>query len=59
MFLVQQKGLEDLQSRVQFLCSKAVEEDGAAIKKMQEIWKSFMSKSNSLKSETEGSAERK
>lgn len=45
--LVQQKCLEDLHSRVQRVCSKAVEEDAAAIQKMREALRSFKSKANS------------
>lgn len=41
-----QKCLEDLHSRVQRVCSKAVEEDAAAIQKMRETLKSFKSKAN-------------
>lgn len=44
----QQKCVEDLHRRVQRVCSKAVEEDEAAIQKLRETLKSFMSKANSL-----------
>ncbi|CAG5923616.1 unnamed protein product [Menidia menidia] len=45
---ITEKCLEDLHSRVQRICSKAVEEDEAAVKRMQDTLKSFMSKANSL-----------
>uniref|UniRef100_A0A3Q4BDR6 Kinetochore protein NDC80 n=1 Tax=Mola mola TaxID=94237 RepID=A0A3Q4BDR6_MOLML len=45
---VTEKSLEDLHSRVQRLCSKALEEDEAAVQKMQETLKSFASKANSF-----------
>ncbi|KAM3610209.1 uncharacterized protein V6R79_000677 [Siganus canaliculatus] len=45
---VTEKCLEDLHSRVQRVCSKAGEEDEAAIQQLQETLKSFMSKANTL-----------
>ncbi|XP_036953357.1 kinetochore protein NDC80 homolog isoform X2 [Acanthopagrus latus] len=45
---VTEKCVEDLHRRVQRVCSKAVEEDEAAIQKLRETLKSFMSKANSL-----------
>jgi len=45
---VTEKCLEDLHSRVQSVCSKAVEEDEAAVQKLRETLKSFMCKENSL-----------
>lgn len=45
---MQQKCLEDLHSKVQRLCSKAVEEDEAALQKLRETLQSFVSKANSL-----------
>lgn len=45
---LQQKCLEDLHSRVQRICSKAVEEDEAAIQKLQETLKDFMSKAKNV-----------
>lgn len=45
---LQQKCLEDLHSRVQRLCSKAVEEDEAALQKLKDTLKDFVSKANSL-----------
>ncbi|XP_030271614.1 kinetochore protein NDC80 homolog isoform X1 [Sparus aurata] len=45
---VTEKCVEDLHRRVQRVCSKAVEEDEAAIQKLRETLKSFMSKANTL-----------
>ncbi|XP_073322667.1 kinetochore protein NDC80 homolog isoform X2 [Pagrus major] len=45
---VTEKCVEDLHRRVQRVCSKAVEEDEAAIQKLRETLKSFMSKANNL-----------
>uniref|UniRef100_A0A3B3E1G4 Kinetochore protein NDC80 n=1 Tax=Oryzias melastigma TaxID=30732 RepID=A0A3B3E1G4_ORYME len=45
---ITEKCLEDLHSRVQRVCSKAVEEDEAAVQKLWETLKTFKSKSNSL-----------
>lgn len=45
---ITEKCLEDLHSRVQRVCSKAGEEDEAAIQKLRETLKSFMSKANTL-----------
>ncbi|KAM8759560.1 kinetochore protein NDC80 homolog isoform 2-T2 [Acanthopagrus schlegelii] len=45
---VTEKCVEDLHRRVQRVCSKAVEEDEAAIQKLRETLKSFMSKANRL-----------
>ncbi|XP_072243926.1 kinetochore protein NDC80 homolog [Leuresthes tenuis] len=45
---ITEKCLEDLHSRVQRVCCKAVEEDEAALKKLQDTLKGFMSKANSL-----------
>lgn len=53
---LQQKCLEDLHSKVQRSCSKAVEEDEAALQKLQETLKSFASKASSLKREGDVSA---
>lgn len=44
----QQKCLEDLHTRVQRLCSKAVEEDEAILQKLKDTLKNFVSKANSL-----------
>ncbi|XP_074526599.1 kinetochore protein NDC80 homolog isoform X2 [Halichoeres trimaculatus] len=45
---ITEKCLEDLHSRVQRLCSKAVEEDEAAVQKLRDTLKSFMLKANTL-----------
>ncbi|XP_054467134.1 kinetochore protein NDC80 homolog isoform X2 [Anoplopoma fimbria] len=45
---ITEKCLEDLHGRVQRVCSKAVEEDDAAVQKLRETLKSFTSKANSL-----------
>ncbi|XP_068594766.1 kinetochore protein NDC80 homolog, partial [Brachionichthys hirsutus] len=45
---VTEKCLEDLHCRVQRVCSKAVEEDQAAVTKLRETLKSFVPKANSL-----------
>ncbi|KAF6729685.1 Kinetochore protein NDC80-like [Oryzias melastigma] len=45
---ITEKCLEDLHSRVQRVCSKAVEEDEAAVQKLWETLKTFKSKANSL-----------
>uniref|UniRef100_A0A3Q4H3H9 Kinetochore protein NDC80 n=1 Tax=Neolamprologus brichardi TaxID=32507 RepID=A0A3Q4H3H9_NEOBR len=45
---ITEKCLEDLHSRVQRICSKAVEEDEAAIHKLQETLKDFMSKAKNV-----------
>uniref|UniRef100_A0A3Q3CNG3 Kinetochore protein NDC80 n=1 Tax=Haplochromis burtoni TaxID=8153 RepID=A0A3Q3CNG3_HAPBU len=45
---ITEKCLEDLHSRVQRICSKAVEEDEAAIQKLQETLKDFMSKAKNV-----------
>ncbi|KAL3975751.1 hypothetical protein ACER0C_021637 [Sarotherodon galilaeus] len=45
---ITEKCLEDLHSRVQRTCSKAVEEDEAAIQKLQETLKDFMSKAKNV-----------
>ncbi|XP_059193190.1 kinetochore protein NDC80 homolog [Centropristis striata] len=45
---ITENSLEDLHSRVQRACSKAVEEDEAAIQKLRETLKSFMSKATNL-----------
>ncbi|XP_029366978.1 kinetochore protein NDC80 homolog isoform X1 [Echeneis naucrates] len=45
---ITEKCLEDLHSRVQRVCSKAVEEDAAALQKMRETVESLKSKANSL-----------
>ncbi|KAL7391453.1 hypothetical protein ABVT39_009460 [Epinephelus coioides] len=45
---VTEKCLEDLHSRVQRACSKAVEEDEGAVQKLKETLRSFTSKANSL-----------
>ncbi|XP_068559668.1 kinetochore protein NDC80 homolog [Cebidichthys violaceus] len=45
---ITEKCLEDLHGRVQRVCSKAVEEDEAALQKLRETLKSFTSKANSL-----------
>ncbi|XP_053180908.1 kinetochore protein NDC80 homolog [Scomber japonicus] len=45
---VTEKCLEDLHSRVQSLCAKAVEEDEAAVQKLRETLKSFTCKENRL-----------
>ena len=44
----QQKSLEDLHSRVQRVCSKAVDEDEAAVQKLQDALKSILSKADGL-----------
>ncbi|KAM4616164.1 kinetochore protein NDC80 homolog [Polymixia lowei] len=43
-----EKFLEDLHSRVQRVCTKAIEEDEADLQKLREMMKSFMSKANRL-----------
>uniref|UniRef100_H3DED6 Kinetochore protein NDC80 n=1 Tax=Tetraodon nigroviridis TaxID=99883 RepID=H3DED6_TETNG len=43
-----EKCLEDLHSRVQRLCSKAIEEDEAALQKLKDILRDFVSKANRL-----------
>ncbi|XP_004072297.3 kinetochore protein NDC80 homolog [Oryzias latipes] len=45
---ITEKCLEDLHSRVQRVCFKAVEEDEAAVQKLWETLKTFKSKANSL-----------
>uniref|UniRef100_A0A8C5H921 Kinetochore protein NDC80 n=1 Tax=Gouania willdenowi TaxID=441366 RepID=A0A8C5H921_GOUWI len=45
---ITEKCLEDLHSRIQRICSKAVEEDKASLQKMQETVKNFMSKANNM-----------
>ncbi|XP_068167347.1 kinetochore protein NDC80 homolog [Antennarius striatus] len=45
---VTEKCLEDLHSRVQRVCFKAVEEDEAAVQKLRETLKTFVTKANSL-----------
>ncbi|XP_060894852.1 kinetochore protein NDC80 homolog isoform X2 [Labrus mixtus] len=45
---ISEKCLEDLHSRVQRVCSKAVEEDEAAVQKLRETLKTFMLKANTL-----------
>ncbi|XP_023137923.1 kinetochore protein NDC80 homolog isoform X1 [Amphiprion ocellaris] len=45
---ITEKCLEDLHRQVQRVCSKAVEEDKAAVQKLRETLKSFKSKANSL-----------
>ncbi|XP_047446865.1 kinetochore protein NDC80 homolog [Mugil cephalus] len=45
---ITEKSMEDLHSRVQQMCSKAVEEDDAALQKMRETLKTFKSKADSL-----------
>ncbi|XP_071774091.1 kinetochore protein NDC80 homolog [Centroberyx gerrardi] len=45
---IAEKFLEDLHSRVQRSCSKAIEEDEAALQKLREMMKTFISKANSL-----------
>lgn len=45
---IAEKCLEDLHSRVQRVCAKATEEDEAALQKLREMMKTFMSKANSL-----------
>ncbi|CAJ1068915.1 kinetochore protein NDC80 homolog [Xyrichtys novacula] len=45
---ITEKCLEDLHSRVQRVCSKAVEEDEAAVQKLRDTLKSFMLNANSL-----------
>ncbi|XP_043967122.1 kinetochore protein NDC80 homolog [Gambusia affinis] len=45
---ITEKCLEDLHSRVQRLCSKAIEEDEAAVQKLRELLKSFLSEANCL-----------
>ncbi|KAM7017660.1 kinetochore protein NDC80 homolog [Tautogolabrus adspersus] len=45
---ITEKCLEDLHSRVQRVCSKAVEEDEAAIQKLREGLKTFTLKANTL-----------
>ncbi|XP_071369587.1 kinetochore protein NDC80 homolog [Centroberyx affinis] len=45
---IAEKFLEDLHSRVQRVCSKAIEEDEAALQKLREMMKTFISKANSL-----------
>lgn len=40
--------MEDLHSRMQHICAKAVEEDEAALQKMQEALKSLKSKADRL-----------
>uniref|UniRef100_A0A8C9Z888 Kinetochore protein NDC80 n=1 Tax=Sander lucioperca TaxID=283035 RepID=A0A8C9Z888_SANLU len=45
---ITEKCLEDLHGRVKRVCSKAVEDDEAAIQKLRETLKNFKSKANSL-----------
>ncbi|KAM9352279.1 kinetochore protein NDC80 homolog [Symphorus nematophorus] len=45
---ITEKCLEDLHSRMRRVCSKAVEEDEAAVQKLRETLKSFVSKASSL-----------
>ncbi|XP_070820938.1 kinetochore protein NDC80 homolog [Chaetodon trifascialis] len=45
---ITEKCLENLHSKVQHLRSKTIEEDKAAVQKMRETFKSFVSKANSL-----------
>ncbi|XP_029295965.1 kinetochore protein NDC80 homolog [Cottoperca gobio] len=45
---ITEKCMEDLHSRVQRVCSKAVEEDEAVVQKLRETLKTFTSKANSL-----------
>uniref|UniRef100_A0A674MUR3 Kinetochore protein NDC80 n=1 Tax=Takifugu rubripes TaxID=31033 RepID=A0A674MUR3_TAKRU len=45
---ITEKCLEDLHSRVQRLCSKAVEEDDSVLQKLKETLENFVSKANSL-----------
>uniref|UniRef100_A0A3Q1GQD2 Kinetochore protein NDC80 n=1 Tax=Acanthochromis polyacanthus TaxID=80966 RepID=A0A3Q1GQD2_9TELE len=45
---ITEKSLEDLHRKVQQICSKSVEEDKAAVQKMQEAFKSFKSKASGL-----------
>ncbi|XP_060927669.1 kinetochore protein NDC80 homolog isoform X1 [Limanda limanda] len=45
---ITEKCLDDLHARMQRSCSKAVEEDAAAVQNMQEALKSFKSKANRL-----------
>lgn len=45
---ITEKCLEDFHSRIQRICSKTIEDDKAAVQKLQETLKSFMSKSGSL-----------
>ncbi|XP_078106964.1 kinetochore protein NDC80 homolog [Sander vitreus] len=45
---ITEKCLEDLHGRVKRVCSKAVEDDDAAIQKLRETLKNFRSKANSL-----------
>lgn len=45
---IQQKCMEDLHSRVKRLCTKAVEEDEAAVQNLQDSLNNFVSKANSL-----------
>ncbi|KAM4577400.1 kinetochore protein NDC80 homolog [Odontesthes bonariensis] len=45
---ITEKCLEDLHRRVQRVCCKAVKEDEAAVKKLRDTLKSFMSKANGL-----------
>ncbi|XP_007548104.1 kinetochore protein NDC80 homolog isoform X1 [Poecilia latipinna] len=45
---ITEKCLEDLHSRVQRLCSKAIEEDEAEVQNLRELLKSFLSEANCL-----------
>lgn len=45
---ITEKSLEDLHSRVQRVCSKAKEEDKAAVQKLRDTLKNFVSAANSL-----------
>uniref|UniRef100_A0A3Q0R9T2 Kinetochore protein NDC80 n=1 Tax=Amphilophus citrinellus TaxID=61819 RepID=A0A3Q0R9T2_AMPCI len=45
---ITEKCLEDLHSRVQRICSKAVEEDEGAVQKLRETLKDFVSKATNL-----------
>lgn len=48
MVPVQQKSMEDLHSKVQRICSKAVEEDEATIQTMQQALKNFKAKADGV-----------
>lgn len=45
---ITEKCLEDLHSRVQRICSKAIEEDEAAVQNLRELLKTFLSEANCL-----------